>query len=145
MGGINIKLMQGIDDAESQLQKEKQTQTPKGEEAVGKEAETRDSKETARKPRKSQKAEKQPSSKKNTSMGKKAVIEPDRVSKKQVFSFRAMLTDIVIWKSYAIASGKTMEDICNVAMNEYLKKHKLAGAEQAIFEALKTRDGIGRE
>lgn len=138
MGGINIKLIQGIDDAESQLQKEKQTQ--KGEEKV--EHGTKDIQKTAEK---SQKVKKQPMSKKNTSMRKKAVIEPDRISKKQVFSFRAVLTDIVIWKSYAIASGKTMEDICNVAMNEYLNKHKLAGAEQAIFEALKGRDGIGRE
>lgn len=32
MGGVNMKLMQGIDETESQLQKEKQT--PKTEEAV---------------------------------------------------------------------------------------------------------------
>ena len=53
------------------------------------------------------------------------------------------MADISIWKAYAVASGKTMENICNAAMYEYLKKHKLAGAEQAIFEALKARDGIG--
>lgn len=108
-----------------------------------KEAETRDSKETARKPRKSQKAEKQPSSKKSTAMRKNN--ETDKIQQKQVFSFRAVLNDIVIWKAYAIASGKTMEDICNVAMNEYLKRHRLAGTEQTIFEALKTRDGVGKE
>ena len=78
-------------------------------------------------------------------MRKKAMIETDEMSKKQVFSFRAMLADIMIWKAYAVASGKTMEDICNAAMYEYIKKHKLAGTEQAIFEALKVGDGIGRE
>lgn len=140
MGGVNMKLMQGIGEVENQMQKEKQTQ--KAEEPMRKEVETEDTKEIVRNP---QKSEKQPRSKKNTSMRKKAVIEPDKMSKKQVFSFRAMLNDIVIWKAYAIASGKTMEDICNVAMNEYLKKHKLAGAEQAIFEALKARDGVGKE
>lgn len=141
MGGINIKLMQGIDDAENQLQKEKQIQTPKGEEAVRKEAETRDSKETARKPRKSQKAEKQPNSKKSTAMRKNN--ETDKIQQKQVFSFRAVLNDIVIWKAYAIASGKTIENICNAAMHEYLRKHKLAGAEQMVFDAIKARDFNG--
>lgn len=60
-----------------------------------------------------------------------------------MFSFRALIKDISIWRAYAVASGKSMEDICNAAMNEYIKKHKLADIEQAIFEALKTRDGIG--
>ena len=138
MGGINIKLMQGIDDAESQLQKEKQTQ--KVEEKV--ENETKDAQKTAEKP---QKVKKQPSSKKNTSMRKKSGNVPDKMQKKQVFSFRALIKDIIMWRAYAVASGKSMEDICNVAMNEYLKKHKLADVEQAIFEALKTRDGIGNE
>ncbi len=64
--------------------------------------------------------------------------------KKQVFSFRAVLADISIWKAYAVASGKTMENICNAAMYEYLKKHKLAGAEQAIFDAIKARDANDR-
>lgn len=48
MGGINIKLIQGIDDAESQLQKEKQTQ--KGEEKV--EHGTKDIQKLLKSPRK---------------------------------------------------------------------------------------------
>ena len=138
MGGINIKLIQGIDDAESQLQKEKQTQ--KGEEKV--EHGTKDIQKTACKP---QTAKKQPSTKKNTGMGKKNGNESGNMQKKQVFSFRAILSDIVIWKAYAVASGRTIENICNVALNEYLKKHKLTGAEQAIFDAIKARDGADRE
>lgn len=130
--------MQGIDETENQMQKEKQTQ--KAEEKV--ENETKDAQETAEKP---QKVKKQPSSKKNTSMRKKSGNVPDKMQKKQVFSFRALIKDISMWRAYAVASGKSMEDICNVAMSEYLKKHKLADVEQAIFEALKTRDGIGNE
>lgn len=140
MGGINIKLMQGIGEVENQMQKEKQIQTPKREEAVRKETETRDTKETAGKP---QKAGKQPSSKKSTAMRKNN--ETDKIQQKQVFSFRAMLADISIWKAYAVASGKTMEDICNAAMYEYLKKHKLADVEQAVFDAIKARDSNSGE
>ena len=134
MGGVNMKLMKGIDDAENQLQKEKQT--PKIEEAMRKETGTENNKGTVRNP---QKSEKQPRAKK-TSMRKKAVIEPDKMSKKQVFSFRAVLTDIAIWKAYAIATGQTVESIGNNAMNEYLKKHKLSGAERVIFDAVKARN-----
>ena len=139
MGNLNMKLMQGIEETENQMQKEKQSQKPG--EPERKEVETRDTKDTAGKP---QKAKKQPGTKKNTGMGKKDGSAPDKMKKKQVFSFRAVLADISIWKTYAVASGKTMEDICNAAMNEYLKKHKLAGAEQAIFEAIKARDANDR-
>ena len=138
MGNLNMKLMQGIEETENQMQKEKQSQKPG--EPERKEVETRDTKETAGKP---QKSEKQPRTKKNTGMGKNNEKETDKMLKKQVFSFRAVLADISIWKAYAVASGKTMENICNAAKYEYLKKHKLAGAEQAIFKALKARDGIG--
>lgn len=62
-----------------------------------------------------------------------------------MFSFRALIKDISMWRAYAVASGKTMEDICNAAMNEYLRKHKLAGVEQAVFDAIKMRDSNGGE
>lgn len=142
MGGINIKLMQGIGEVENQMQKEKQIQTPKEKEAVRKEAETRDSKETAGK---LQTAEKQPRSGKSTTMRKNNEKETDKIRKKQVFSFMAILSDIVIWKAYAVVSGDTMENICNTAMHEYLKKHKLSGPKQVIFDAIKERDANVRE
>ena len=116
------------------MQKEKQT--PKIEEAMRKETGTENNKGTVRNP---QKSEKQPRAKK-TKKKKKAVIEPDKMSKKQVFSFRAVLTDIAVWKAYAVATGQTVESIGNNAMNEYLKKHKLSGAEQVIFDAVKARN-----
>lgn len=138
MGGLNIKLMQGIEETENQVQK--QTQELEG--VKRKETGISDTKETTGK---SQKAKEQSKVKKNTTMRKNSEKEADKIQKKQVFSFRALIKDISMWRAYAVASGKSMEDICNVAMNEYLKKHKLADVEQAIFEALKTRDGIGNE
>lgn len=59
--------------------------------------------------------------------------------KKQVFSFRATLDNIADWKAYAIATGQTMENVGSAAMNEYLESHKLTGAEQIIFEAMKEK------
>ena len=61
-----------------------------------------------------------------------------------MFSFRAILSDIVTWKAYAIATGQTIESIGNNAMHEYLKRHRLSDTEQVIFEALKARDGSGQ-
>ena len=133
MGSLNMKLMQGIEEAENQMQKEKQTQKVGKQEKV--ENETRDNQRAVGKP---QSAKRQPSTKKNTGMGKKNGNESGNMQK-QVFSFRAILSDIVIWKAYAVASGNTMEDICNAAMHEYLRRHKLAGAEQAVFDAIKYR------
>ncbi len=135
MGNLNMKLMKGIEEAENQMQKEKQP--PKSEEPVKKEEKNKDIQKAAGKPRTTKE---QPKVKKNTTMRKKDDNKPDKMQKKQVFSFRAILSDIVIWKAYAVASGKTMEDICNVAMNEYLKRHKLSGVEQMIFDAVKARD-----
>lgn len=135
-----MKLMKGIEETESQIQKEKQPQKSEEQEKV--ENESKDTKEISTKP---QKAKKQSMSKKNTVMRKKAVIEPDRMSKKQIFSFRAVVADITIWRAYAIAKGETVENLGNAAMEEYLKRHKLSGTELAIFDALKTREGIGRK
>ncbi len=140
MGGINIKLMQGIDDAENQLQKEKQT--PKTEEKENMENETKGIQKTIRK---TQTAKEQSKVKKNIAMRKNNENKTDKMLKKQVFSFRAMVSDVTVWKAYAIATGQTVESIGNNAMHEYLKKHKLSGAEQVIFDAIKTRDSNGSE
>lgn len=134
-----MKLMKGIEEAENQMQKEKQP--PKSEEPVKKEEKNKDIQKAAGKPQSAKKQSKANS----TPMRKKDDKEEDKMFKKQVFSFRAMLNDIVIWKAYAVASGKTMEDICNAAMYEYLKKHKLAGIEQTIFDAIKARDSNSGE
>ena len=132
-----MKLMQGINETENQMQK----QTQKAEEKENMENETKDTLKTAEKP---QKAKKQPKAR-NTSMRKKDENDLDVMTKKQVFSFRAVVADITIWRAYAIAKGETIENLGNAAMEEYLKRHKLSGTELAIFEALKDREGIGRE
>lgn len=134
-----MKLMKGIEEAENQMQKEKQP--PKSEEPVKKEEKNKDIQKAAGEPQSAKKQSKANS----TPMRKKDDKEEDKMFKKQVFSFRAMLNDIVIWKAYAVASGKTLEDICNAAMYEYLKKHKLAGIEQTIFDAIKARDSNSGE
>lgn len=69
----------------------------------------------------------------------KAEEKPNTKQKKQVFSFRATLDNIADWKAYATATGQTMENVGTAAMNEYLDRHKLTGAEQAIFEAMKAK------
>lgn len=66
MGGINIKLMQGIDETENQLQKEKQI--PKAEDQEKVENETKDAQKAAGKPRTKKE---QPKIKKNTTIRKK--------------------------------------------------------------------------
>ena len=70
----------------------------------------------------------------------KAEEKPNTKQKKQVFSFRATLDNIADWKAYATATGQTMENVGTAAMNEYLDRHKLTGAEQAIFEAMKSKN-----
>lgn len=63
-----------------------------------------------------------------------------KLNKKQVFSFRAVINDINIWKAYATASGKTMEEVGTEAMNGYIRRHKLSEKEQAVFDALMVRN-----
>lgn len=76
---------------------------------------------------------------KSTPAEEKAEEKPNTKQKKQVFSFRATLDNIADWKAYATATGQTMENVGTAAMNEYLDRHKLTGAEQAIFEAMKAK------
>lgn len=139
MGGINIKLMQGIDDTENQLQDEKQ---PKKIQEPGNHEKAKTKAESIQKP---QTTSTQSRAKKNTGVNKKIGNEPKKMHKKQVFSFRAGISDIAAWRAYAIATGQTVENIANNAMNEYLRRHNLAGAELAIFEALKAREKTRKE
>jgi len=65
--------------------------------------------------------------------------EKPKTGKKQVFSFRASVDDIAIWKAYAKATDQTMEVIGTAAMNEYIKRHELTGDEKTLFELMKSR------
>lgn len=121
MGKINVKLLQGIEDAENQIQKEKQPQ------GVRRDLQESQSSQSVSKPSKS------------TKKSKKTENKPNTKPQKQVFSFRALTEDISIWKAYSTATGKTMEKIGTAALNEYIKRHKLNEAEKAVFDALGAR------
>lgn len=128
MGRLNLKLMQGIEESEKQIQKEKQPQKSPVPEAVEEKPAGRLS-DKAKKP--SEAVPKPKASPKK---------EREKISPKQVFSFRATLSDINMWKAYATATGEKTEHIGCMAMNEYIKRHKLTGAELAVFEAVRARE-----
>lgn len=129
MGGLNLKLMQGIEEAEGLIKQEKQPQKPPVSEAKQeKRAEepsdgTENDLKVSRKPKTTPKKEQ----------------ERKGREEKQVFSFRAPVGEIAMWKAFATATGETMEHIGCMAMNDYVKRHKLTGTELAVFEALKAR------
>ena len=88
MSGVNMKLMKGIEEAENQMQKEKTTQKPEEKKKV--ENELQNTQKAVRKPQTAKGQQKV----KNTVMRKKTGNEPDKIQKKQVFSFRALIKDI---------------------------------------------------
>lgn len=101
---------------------------------------TEEPQDTPQTPQKPETAPEQPQPIENTPKEEKAEEKPNTKQKKQVFSFRATLEDIASWKAYATATGQTMENVGTAAMNEYLENHRLTGAEQAIFEAMKAKN-----
>ena len=70
----------------------------------------------------------------------KAEEKPNTKQTKQVFSFRASVNDIAVWRAYATAVGTSLEKVANAALKEYVENHPLTGTEQTIFEALKARN-----
>jgi len=129
MGGLNLKLMQGIEETEGLIKQEKQPPKPP---VLG-------SKQDKKAEETSDEAEKVPATSRKPKTSSRKEQEKKGREEKQVFSFRAPLNEIAIWKAFATATGETMEHIGCTAMNEYIKKHKLAGTELAVFEALKAR------
>ena len=133
MGKINLKLMQGIEESEKQFQKEKQSQ----ESSESKVLNERQAEEPSAGEEKVQKA-----SSKSTAVPKKARQKKEKGrEEKQVFSFRASLGEIARWRAFTTATGEKIEHIGCMAMNEFMKNHKLTGAELAIFEAIMAREG----
>lgn len=137
MGKLNMKLMQGVAEAEQQIQKEKQTDSKNGKVAD----KAGDTGKVSKISPKTQSNHKQSGTRrKNTQQSQKTANEPNMKSQKQVFSFRATVSDISIWKTYAIASGRPISYITVAAMNEFMQRHKLSDVEQTVFEALKARE-----
>lgn len=135
MGGLNFKLMQGIEETEGLLKQEKQPQ----ESSVPNEVEKRPSEEPSGEI--GEALEPSPKSKATPKKEKQKKEKEKGREEKQVFSFRAPLSEIALWKAFAMATGETMENIGCMAMSEYIKRYKLSGAELAVFEAIKAREG----
>lgn len=132
MGRLNLNLMKGIEETEQQIQKEKQPQ----ESSVSKVAEKKSAEEPSARAEKAPKASSQP-----TAVPKKESQKKEKGrEEKQVFSFRASLGEIALWRAFATATGEKIEHIGCKAMNEYVKRYKLTGAELAVFEALLARE-----
>lgn len=136
MGKLNVKLMQGIDETEKQIQQGKRQQPEyEAEKKVG-EFTDRTS-EVQQNPRRTLKGA---AVKKNVQNDVKDGAASNIRVKKQVFSFRAAIKEINIWKAYALSCGRSMESVGSEAMNEYIKKHKLSENEQAVFNALMAKN-----
>lgn len=139
MGKLDLKLMQGVKEVEGQFQKDTSAKDiPKGR---GKEPGPIAGKKLT--PEEREKLRECPGKPEACDRPKdrRTAEANSRKGKKQVFSFRALVSDINIWKAYVNAvSGGVMEKICSQAMNEYITSHKLSEAEQAVFEALMKRE-----
>lgn len=132
MGKINMKLMQGIEEAEGQIKKEKETQVSPASESV---AAQKPVEKSLSGEEKAPRSSRRPKAESGTEKQKKEKGKEE----KQVFSFRASLSEIAVWKAFATATGEKMENIGCMAMSEYVKRHKLSGTELTIFEAIKSR------
>lgn len=141
MGKMNMKLMQGIGETEGLFQKEKQPET---NEIPAAKREQKDMKSEGEKNAPSGSIKKTSEDTKKAELPKNRTKTKKKVDKgqKQVFSFRAFIEDINIWKAYvtAVGSETTMEKIGSEAMKEYINRHKLSGPELAVFEALLARE-----
>lgn len=131
-----MKLMQGIDETEKQIQQEKKQQPAyEAEKKVGESTDR-----TSEVQQNPSRALKGTAEKKNVQNDVKDGTASNIMVKKQVFSFRAAIKEINIWKAYALSCGSSMESVGSEAMNEYIKKHKLQETEQAVFNALMAKN-----
>lgn len=139
MGKMNMKLMQGIGETEGLFQKEKQSET---NETPAAKKEQKDMKSEGEENTPSDAAQKASTVTQKTEAVRRKTKTKKKAEKgqKHVFSFRASVEDINLWTAYKTAVGETMENIGTAAMNEYIKHHKLSGAELAIFEAIMARE-----
>lgn len=129
MGTINMNLLKGIEEQENMIDKKKIEQKELEQQKLPEKTQP-----------KLKTSSKRSSSKQRIPEKENDEKEGKGKPKKQVFSFRATVEDIINWKAYATATGQTMEIIGTAAMKEYLTNHVLTGTEQTIFEAVKERD-----
>lgn len=142
MSKVNVKLMQGIEEAEGQVARDREAREVHASEADrNKEVpekfpdKVKPGSDAQREPFTEYLKEQRKPKGKNTAVNEEK-RDFKKSNKKQVFSFRAVISDINVWKAYATATGRTMESIGTDAMNEYMKKHRMSDAEAAVFRAL---------
>lgn len=147
MGKVNMKLMQGIEAIEDQVKNDKEIQEGNvSGGAINAELSKKSSDKTEQASDVLPESQMEASKEQEQAKKKRVVADDSKMKRntnktpqKHVFSFRALVSDISFWKTYAMASGRTMEDIGSDAMNSYIKKHKLTETEQAVFNALIAR------
>lgn len=142
MGKLNLKLMQGIEDAEGQIIRDKAQELHANEQEGQKEeiANEGESDNDSEYNQQSIADRIRPEHDRSLNKGKS-----NASSRKQVFSFRALLHDIDVWKAFATATGKTMENVGAAAMNAYIENYKLSKMEEDIFVALRNRNEDSKE
>lgn len=146
MGKVNVKLMQGIAEAEEQVARDREAQEiHAGEEDKNREVSEKSIDKVKPDSDAQQGHDTESFRGQRKSKGRSMAVNEEgrdskKPNKKQVFSFRAVINDINIWKAYATASGKTMEEVGTEAMNGYIRRHKLSEKEQAVFDALMVRN-----
>lgn len=140
--GLNLKLMQGIEREEAQIQKDKQVSDTHPNKPIGNTEETR--KESGGREMLSESSAKAPTGSKKEGARKSGTKSKKKENTdkkdKQVFSFRATLSDISTWRFFATSTSQTMEQMASSALNEYVSKHKLSDSERMVFEALMARE-----
>lgn len=146
MGKVNVKLMQGIAEAEEQVARDREVQEihagegDRDKEMPGKSPDNVKQDSDAQQGHDTESFNEQRKPKGRSMAANEKGRNSKKLNKKQVFSFRAAINDINIWKAYATASGKTMEEVGTEAMNGYIRRHKLSEKEQAVFDALMVRN-----
>lgn len=152
MGKLNMALLKGIDEANNQLDKEKQ-QVPQeafmneNEDSIEgvkrmNEENQKNSFNEKENPaeviiQKPETHKKSKSSKKNPSEKEELEIQTNTEPKKAVMGFRAEQEKMEVWKLYADATGQEIGALCTAAIDEYIKRHKLNEDQQQLFNLKK--------
>lgn len=79
--------------------------------------------------KKPSKAASEPSIRRVTGKGKK-------IDDTKVFSFRGWKDEVDYWRLYATVKGMKVDELGSAAINEYIKRHPVTGAESDLQAAL---------
>lgn len=79
--------------------------------------------------KKAEKAVSEPKGRRMTGKGKK-------IDDTKVFSFRGWKDEVDYWRLYAAVKGLKIDELGSAAINEYIKRHPVTGAESDLQSAL---------